>query len=243
MVKDEMQMQKLAEKDPIWAGHMLSNNVCSVVLFPLKSGKETIGYLYVVNYDTDRAVEVKEMLQLMAFILGSEIAGFQMRERLEWLSSRDELTGLQNRNAMWRKMETMEEAGLWPLGVVNMDLNGLKRTNDMYGHDAGDRLIQDTAGFIKQIFPIETLYRPGGDEFLAILSGTSEEEFTSKVHQLLTVREKEPAFNVAIGAAWQEDESMDMNQVFKLADQRMYDDKRDFYKQHPDEDRRHLLER
>ena len=53
--------------------------------------------------------------------------------------------------------------------VVVFDLNGLKNINDTKGHDAGDRYIQDSIKLISGFFPFDTIYRFGGDEFVAIL--------------------------------------------------------------------------
>jgi diguanylate cyclase (GGDEF)-like protein len=241
LVKDERQMQELAMRAPDWVEHMRENNVESVVLFPLKGGDETIGYLYITNYDVKRTVEIKEMLQLMAFIMGSEIAGFQLKERLEWMSRMDELTGLQNRNAMRRRMKQMEhEVGQYPFGVVNMDLNGLKETNDRFGHEAGDRMIQYAAEIMKQIFEPGELYRAGGDEFLAIVTDLTQEEFETRLRQLYTISDEDPDFNIAIGYSWEDGNFEDLNSVFEHADKSMYDNKRAFYQRNPTLDRRRI---
>jgi diguanylate cyclase (GGDEF)-like protein len=181
------------------------------------------------------------MLQLMAFIMGSEIAGFQLKERLEWMSRMDELTGLQNRNAMRRRMKQMEhEVGQYPFGVVNMDLNGLKETNDRFGHEAGDRMIQYAAEIMKQIFEPGELYRAGGDEFLAIVTDLTQEEFETRLRQLYTISDEDPDFNIAIGYSWEDGNFEDLNSVFEHADKSMYDNKRAFYQRNPTLDRRRI---
>ena len=63
------------------------------------------------------------------------------------------------------------------VGIVFADLNGLKRINDEQGHEAGDAYIQRTANILIDIYGRENIYRSGGDEFMIILVGLSEQEF------------------------------------------------------------------
>ena len=55
--------------------------------------------------------------------------------------------------------------------IAVFDVNFLKRTNDTYGHEAGNELIIRAASLIEQTFAESRIYRIGGDEFVAILEG------------------------------------------------------------------------
>ena len=90
----------------------------------------------------------------------------------------DPLTGVGNRLA-WQEAlasaATSFERGSTGASVVLVDLNGLKETNDTFGHDAGDRLIQALAFALQTAIPSEAvLARIGGDEFAVLVSGADE---------------------------------------------------------------------
>jgi diguanylate cyclase (GGDEF)-like protein len=90
----------------------------------------------------------------------------------------DPLTGVGNRLAWQEEVDRAEKRlGEQGLGasVILVDLNRLKETNDTYGHDAGDRLIQSLAVALHSTLPPSTeLARIGGDEFAILLPGTDE---------------------------------------------------------------------
>ena len=78
------------------------------------------------------------------------------------------LTGLDNRNRYMELLEAGKENALKQVGGIYMDLNGLKRCNDCFGHAAGDALICRAADALNDVFPGEAC-RIGGDEFVVIL--------------------------------------------------------------------------
>lgn len=85
----------------------------------------------------------------------------------------DELTDIFNRQFYRVVCNYIDEQGLSnKVTIVSLDVNGLKMTNDKFGHLAGDELIKDSADIIKEAFDPEHtfgIFRIGGDEFVAIL--------------------------------------------------------------------------
>ena len=71
IIKDEQDMLLVEDKNPEWAYSMRTHRIRSLILIPLRRNKETVGYMYLVNFDTSRIVQVKETMELMSFILGS----------------------------------------------------------------------------------------------------------------------------------------------------------------------------
>jgi diguanylate cyclase (GGDEF)-like protein len=96
-------------------------------------------------------------------------------ERLERAALTDNLTGLGNHRAFQEDLETALLAPRHPdhnpLSLVLLDLDGLKETNDILGHQAGDERIVALAQAMRETLGAARLYRLGGDEFAAILDG------------------------------------------------------------------------
>lgn len=91
-------------------------------------------------------------------------------------ANQDALTGLLNRRGLQSAMVTLRETDL-PFAVYLFDLDGLKKTNDTFGHDAGDRLILAFAALLQRCTRSgDILCRYGGDEFLVVLQDVSSIE-------------------------------------------------------------------
>jgi diguanylate cyclase (GGDEF)-like protein len=109
-----------------------------------------------------------------------EIANDQLRgarERLETIARVDPLTASLNRHAFYSMVEGRRESGEASGSVAVVDIDGLKLVNDTFGHAAGDAAIRAVARAIRQVVRADDLvFRWGGDEFLVVLFGLSEEE-------------------------------------------------------------------
>ncbi|MCM5560024.1 bifunctional diguanylate cyclase/phosphodiesterase [Pleomorphomonas sp. JP5] len=99
------------------------------------------------------------------------------QERLEYLASRDQLTGLVNRRALDQRLAGLHDT---PFALIIVDLDHFKDVNDSYGHGAGDRVLKVVASRLDTIRrdhlkPEDILCRIGGDEFaLLIHSGDGD---------------------------------------------------------------------
>ena len=162
---------------------------------------------------------------------------FQELEKYKNESLVDSLTGCYNRN-YFEKFKNENFNSLRDhnyIGLVFVDLNGLKKVNDNLGHKAGDTLIKNTATFLKTNFRKEdVVVRLGGDEFVVICynhqnDNNFEEGLTSKIRERRDLKANDPenpisfAFGVAVY-----DQARDFNHIentINLADQRMYTDK------------------
>jgi diguanylate cyclase (GGDEF)-like protein len=148
-------------------------------------------------------------------------------EAYQKLAYTDVLTGLKNRMAYEEHLSKEETASGRETYVV-FDVNNLKHINDTYGHQSGDTAIIQTARAIQRSFgDLGSCYRVGGDEFLAILQNTNEEEILSACRQTietLTQFSKGNTFpvQVAIGYASSEQQGARGLALFHQADRQMY---------------------
>ena len=238
IAKNEHDMQRISEINHAWYLTLKEAHVNSVVLFPLRSGGELLGYIWVTNFDTNDAMRIKETLELTTFFISSQIANYMLLKRLEHISYTDLLTGVKNRNAMNNRISNIvsgaEQLKL-PFGIIFCDLNGLKRVNDSSGHMAGDLLLKKAAILLQELFDTEEddIYRAGGDEFMVILSGCKKEEFEQKKNALKELATDPDSVCFAIGSYYDES-GCDIRLAMRQADENMYDDKAQFYAEHPE---------
>ena len=223
--------------DPAWVSTLRMFGVSSIIICSLRQGADVFGFLLLSNFDVERLFEIKELMELMSFILSAEVSNHLLMAQLELMSTHDELTHLLNRHAMTRRIEEMTRDGdSVPFGIVSIDLNGLKETNDRYGHDAGDKIIVRAAQLLRKVFSVEGLYRIGGDEFMAIMLGVERSDFNESVGRLRAEAASEDV-SLAIGAVFS-DGSVDIEEAILQVDELMYADKAAFYEAHPDVRRR-----
>ena len=144
------------------------------------------------------------------------------------MSFSDQLTGVMNRNAYERKLNTMFGRG-GSVGLIVADVNGLKYANDNEGHGAGDRLIIETAHALANEFGVERVFRTGGDEFLVVLQDFTEQELENDI---VLVKEYLSSVKVStsFGLAFSEHFIGDMSALQEIADKKMYEDKECYYK-------------
>ena len=229
ILASERDMDALAKRNPAWVANLRDFGVKSLVLIPLRRGNKTFGFVDFVNFDTEKRGEIQKLAELISIYLGTEISNYLLMERLEEVSTTDALTGLKNRTAMHHRIESV---GARPFGIVNLDLNGLKRMNDTGGHDAGDRLLIMAAEALKKAFYFSDIFRTGGDEFIVILPGIDRETFYRKLERFRYIVGNNPDLSFAMGVCWS-DGSVDITTAFRVADEAMYEDKKAYYRRNP----------
>lgn len=146
------------------------------------------------------------------------------------LISYDQMTELYNRGSYDKDIQRLTEKKEY-LKIISMDVNGLKRENDTYGHAAGDDMIIAAANcFRKVIEPYGKCYRTGGDEFTAIIEKETSQDF----HQLLQkeaetyILKTGTKLSISVGEADNND-SNKLRDIIHLADKRMYEEKKKYY--------------
>lgn len=149
-----------------------SQGIMALAIIPIYDLGQPVGYVGFDDCDKYRAWSNKEIqfLQTIALILSMLIKRRKDEEQLTYYASTDIMTGTANREWGTRILE--EKLARDTKGsLCFIDLDGLKRTNDQYGHEAGDDFIIGIIGAIKnRLQPEDFVCRWGGDEFLVWMS-------------------------------------------------------------------------
>lgn len=153
----------------------------------------------------------------------------QAEEKLRYLSTHDVLTGLYNRNFFEAEMERLQDSRIEPTNLMMVDVNGMKATNDTFGHSAGDELLRRTSQVLKLSFRKEDIIaRIGGDEFVVLFQGNIPlKDAVARVEEVLADHNhwyQGPELSLAIGTATGAKGSS-LIELFKKADQEMYKEK------------------
>jgi diguanylate cyclase (GGDEF)-like protein len=138
------------------------------------------------------------------------IANERLREELEYLATRDPMTGALNRRAFlaradveWARAARSQR----PLAVIASDIDFFKKVNDTFGHHVGDLVIKDYANRAGHMLRLpDTLARFGGEEFVILLPDTGMKEACQVAERIRREVEKRldktlPPYTVSLGVA------------------------------------------
>ena len=154
----------------------------------------------------------------------------QDRDEVQVLANLDPLTNVFNRRAWTERAEvTLSSAVTQPVALLFLDLDHFKLLNDHQGHNAGDRALVEVAKALNaELRPTDTLGRYGGEEFVAMLDGASEEHamhvatrLCRRVHRLEIMANEQAMLTISIGVALRR-EGDDVESLVERADQAMY---------------------
>ncbi len=147
----------------------------------------------------------------------------QREANLAYISTHDHLTTLFNREYFETQTIEMKTQANLPLGIIMMDVNGLKLINDAFGHRAGDHLLNEIATRLKHLCAnSEIVARMGGDEFAILIKNCSDEKINHLSNEIINscnqIKVNEVSISVSVGHAqlYKLDDSM--ADVFKTAE-------------------------
>jgi len=207
-----------------------------LVLFPLIPRGQFLGYIFAVNFQEEKAQHIRDSLELTTYFIASEIANNLFIDQLRQMSKTDLLTGVMNRNAMNARITELSgapEETLRRTGFLFLDMNGLKYINDHQGHMAGDQMLKDAAIVLQSTFTGQEIYRAGGDEFLVVLTDTEEKDLQEKISEIRKKAELFENVSFAAGCCMLR-ECAGPKEALAEADARMYRDKENCYRLHPE---------
>ena len=215
--------------------------VRSMVVAPLKHDAAVVGVLKIVSTSTHAftARDVR-VLELMSELIAAAMyyAGRNETNALYQQATHDALTGLANRAYFFERLRLRVSPGrrqIEPLGILLIDVDGLKRINDTYGHRTGDAVIRETALRISRIpRRSDIVARLGGDEFGVLLSDISERNDVLAIVDRISQETDQPFrfegnrldLSASIGYARFPEDGSEIDSLLEVADRAMYRMKR-----------------
>jgi diguanylate cyclase len=223
------------------AGPYQEVGIRSMVVAPLKHDGASVGVLKIVSTATHAftARDVR-VLELMSELIAAAMyyAARNETSALYQQATHDSLTGLANRSLFFDRLRHRVSPGrrqIEPLGILIVDMDGLKRINDTFGHRAGDAAIREIALRICRIpRKSDVVARLGGDEFGVILGEISDrsdllmivERVSQQTDQPFRFEGRTMNLTASIGHARFPEDGKDVDALLEVADRSMYQMKR-----------------
>lgn len=245
--------------------YIQKKGVKSVICTPILNKGEMVGMLYLENNRTSHAFTKQrvEVLQLLSSQIAISIENANLYESLErkvkertielekayeelksseekirHMAYHDNLTGLPNRKVFEDRMSMGLSRGKRKgerLGVMFLDLDGFKKINDRYGHEAGDEVLREVSQRLKKLVrESDTVSRFGGDEFVFLLQDISRagdlkgiaKRVIAEIGKGIEFRGEElrvgVRVGVSIGISVYPRDGKDGEELIKKADEAMY---------------------
>lgn len=180
---------------------------------------------------------------LSTLTLAGFITVLKQKGELQTQNNTDSLTKIRNGRYCMKKIKSFGEQKM-PFAIFYLDMNNFKQINDVYGHDTGDKVLKEVASRIQHSIRGEDIAaRIGGDEFTVTIPGETTEEFCEEIRerlkenvgQIFTTENATFYPQISVGYARYPAEADGIETVMRLADARMYEEKRRMKKQQAEE--------
>lgn len=188
----------------------------------LTLGDHSLGFTEVLNPSAETFQSGSLVLATITRFFAILLRNRDTRKNLETISSTDALTRIGNRYAFHNYVK--ELAPGQTLVFLFGDINGLKRENDLHGHEAGDHLIIKASRILVREKGPGQVFRMGGDEFLLIAPCPGEEQ-ARQLLQRVKERCQAHGISMALGFSLTQTPIIDLDAILSKADHAMYKDK------------------
>lgn len=213
----------------------------SMAVVPLIHCDEPIGVLKIYSEQVNAFKESDiNLLTLMSELIAAAMyhATKYGAQELYKLATQDNLTGLANRalflDCLRQGVDKAKRGGRL-LGILMIDVDGLKPINDQYGHRLGDEALKEIGKrIVNATRHDDVVARLGGDEFAVILSGVANQELAKKAMNRIVEACGLPFIfenvkldmGASVGLALFPEDGLELNKLIEFADLKMYENKR-----------------
>ncbi|MFI3254909.1 MAG: bifunctional diguanylate cyclase/phosphodiesterase [Eubacteriales bacterium] len=191
------------------------------------SNHKPVGLVGLSNRQDYRKLLDRRLLHTISRFVALDVSKQAGSDRLFHVENRDVLTGFYNRFAYDKKVTAMRENPPKKLGVISVNINGLKNINNNLGNEAGDEHIKKSGTAVKSHFGYD-IFRVSGDEFIGLAYDVDKEEFEYKVTSLQRKLREESNYDFSMGSSWGEGK-VDYGSLLREADGVMYINKQEYY--------------
>nr|WP_276576516.1 HD domain-containing phosphohydrolase [Caldicoprobacter algeriensis] len=233
-VKGKLFYQLFRIVDEETGKEVIENPVAKV----LKTGKpvERVGRAVVYTKQGPKAVIINRVVPIKndreklfgAIAVFRSVVDERVWYRDQGLRSYDLLTGVYNRKMMEEHIKRLENSNEFPLGVIMVDVNGLRFVNNIFGYEKGDKLLKKTAEILKKsVRQNDLIARWGGDEFLIILLHADLDvvkEVISRIqsNSFSIDNDTKVQLSLVMGYAIKKSQKENLEEVIKEAEEFMY---------------------
>ncbi|RUO52767.1 hypothetical protein CWI69_06915 [Pseudidiomarina halophila] len=230
------------ESTELFCAHADQQTLEYSVCIPLITRDEVLGTLFLAGTSSShRPLEDHQitLAKTVAERLSLALSNIRLTEKLRRESVRDPLTGLFNRRyleeTMEREMQRVARAGK-PLSLITLDVDHFKRFNDTFGHEAGDRVLEELAEQMTNIARAgDVVCRFGGEEFMIIMpeagtdtAGERAEELRRRI-EMLDLHYGGTSLGhvtISLGVATYPKHAAKKEELIRLADNALYEAKK-----------------
>ena len=213
-------------------------DVRSAILSPLLHEGKVAGTLRIEAEEPDVFnTDHLRFLDAISTLASSALSNALLYQKTEELAIRDSLTHLYVQRYFLERLKEEHKRALLthqPLSLLMCDLDYFKRVNDQYGHAVGDLMLCRAAAVFRELCDQEIIARYGGEEFTILLPHVAKAEayqFAEKIRARLAkerveIRRELIQITISIGVANIPDDTLDPEELVRLADERLYQAKR-----------------
>ncbi len=176
---------------------MKFQNIDYLIISPIISAdNEVTGFVGIDNPTTNHGKEL--IMQSVAKFIAAFLDETELVAKLNQLSYYDSLTGIKNRQSYSDAVTHLNQTAVSSLGVIYVDIKGLRIINDANGFLVGDCILRALAGILTTIFG-QDVYRVGGDEFVVFKKNIEEQIFEDQIAVLKETLQQQTDFCTTIG--------------------------------------------
>ncbi|WP_067865763.1 sensor domain-containing diguanylate cyclase [Neptuniibacter marinus] len=221
-----------ASTDPYWNTNpeVSDDGFCSYLGLPVKwPTGEPFGTICVMDFNaTNYQKDYVDLVSELRDLIEADLKILSQYQMISNLAMTDELTGLYNRRGFYSVAQqyiALAKRSKLSLGLLYMDMDGLKRVNDVYGHLAGDQALRRLGKALEEtVRESDVAARLSGDEFVMLVAIRNLEQLT-QIAERVVDRITKDDIRVSIGSVLMDDSAQTLEYWIGEADRRMYENK------------------